>query len=352
MAEDPLRESFDGSRSIEADDLVVGIVEAAPDGIVVVDGTGTIVLANRQTETLFGWARGELLGQPVEVLLPERQRQVHVTHCIRYRGDPRTRAMGAGLDLVGRRHDGTEFPVEISLSPFRRGDKVRTIAVVRDITERRRAEQQLRETQESLRLLEDRERIARDLHDLVIQRLFASGMALQGVISRVEDRDIASRVTAVVDDLDDTIRQLRTVIFALQTREHERIGLRARVLAVTTEQRSALGFEPRVSFDGPIDVVDEAVAEQLLPTLREALANVARHAAASETRVSLTARAGVLTLRVVDDGDGGADPGTADGSGNGIRNATARAGSLGGTCTFTDRSDGGAVLEWQVPIPE
>jgi PAS domain S-box-containing protein len=352
MPEEPLLTANDGSRSIEADDLVVGIVEAAPDGIVVVDGTGTIVLANQQTETLFGWARGELVGQPVEVLLPERQRSVHVTHCTRYRNDPRTRAMGAGLDLVGRRHDGTAFPVEISLSPFLSGEQVRTIAVVRDITERRRAEEQLREAQEILRLHEDRERIARDLHDLVIQRLFASGMALQGLISRVEDADIASRVTTVVDDLDDTIRQLRTVIFALKTREHEQAGLRARVLAVTSEQRSALGFEPRVAFDGPIDVLDEAIAEQLLPALREALANVARHAAASEADVSLTAGAGVLTLRVVDNGKGGADAETGDGSGNGIRNATERAASLGGTCTLTDRSGRGAVLEWQVPLPE
>ena len=166
------------------DELLSGVIEAAPDGIVMIDDSGTILLVNRQTEQLFGYERSELLGKSLEILLPERFRQVHEGHRARYQAEPRTRPMGAGLTLLGRKRDATEFPIEISLSPLAAGGTHRVIAMVRDISERLESEQRLREAAESLQLLEDRERIARDLHDLVIQRLFAAGMALQAVISR------------------------------------------------------------------------------------------------------------------------------------------------------------------------
>ncbi len=118
-----------------------GILEAAPDGFALVDGAGVIMLVNRQTEALFGYDRTELIGRSVECLLPERVRSRHRDHRARYAADPHTRPMGMGLDLVGRRKDGTDFPVEVSLSPL---DEHRIIAVVRDITARRDAEILLR----------------------------------------------------------------------------------------------------------------------------------------------------------------------------------------------------------------
>jgi PAS domain S-box-containing protein len=100
-----------------SDELVWGLFDAAPDGIVMIDESGRIVLVNRQVEDLFGYDRSELLGRTVEELLPEGLRQVHKAHRTRYRAEPRTRAMGSDLMLLGRRKDGAEFPVEISLSP-------------------------------------------------------------------------------------------------------------------------------------------------------------------------------------------------------------------------------------------
>jgi two-component system, NarL family, sensor histidine kinase DevS len=333
--------------SDDDDGLIAGIIEAAPDGIVMIDESGTIVLVNRRTEELFGYDRADLLGKPVESLLPERYRQVHQGHRTRYRVEPRTRPMGVGLSLLGQRSDGTEFPIEISLSALDSGGAHRAIAMIRDITERLEIERLLGEAAESVQLLEDRERIARDLHDLVIQRLFAAGMALQGTISRLDDQDVAQRVTRVVDDLDDTISQLRTVIFGLQDRRDARSSIRSSVIQIVSEERAALGFEPRIRFDGPVDSIGNAFAEHLLAVLREALSNVARHAQATAVDIHLAADPQALTLRITDNGIGIANVRR---GGNGLRNASDRAIALGGTCLVTSSPTGGTIFEWRVVL--
>ena len=120
------------------------ILDAAPDGMLVVAPDGTILLANSQVEVLFGYPRPELLGAPVELLVPAQHRDGHPAHRDRYRAEPRTRPMGAGLDLSGRRKDGSEFPAEISLSPLQLGEGRVTIAAIRDVTPRKRAEARFR----------------------------------------------------------------------------------------------------------------------------------------------------------------------------------------------------------------
>jgi PAS domain S-box-containing protein len=123
-----------------------GLLEVAPDPIVIVDERGSIVIVNRQTELDFGYSRDELVGQPVEILVPERYRPTHVADRSRYQADPHTRPMGIGLELFGRRKDRSEFPVEISLSPLRSEGETLIISIIRDITGRKESEERLRAT--------------------------------------------------------------------------------------------------------------------------------------------------------------------------------------------------------------
>jgi PAS domain S-box-containing protein len=132
-----------------AEDKFRALLESAPDSMVIVDQRGKIVLVNSRTEEMFGYARRELLGYPVEILIPERFHERHFHHRTDYGGDPRQRAMGAELELFGLRKDGTEFPVEISLSPIRTGEGVLVASAVRDITVRKKAEDKFRSLLES-----------------------------------------------------------------------------------------------------------------------------------------------------------------------------------------------------------
>jgi len=199
-------------------------------------------------------------------------------------------------------------------------------------------------------VLEDRERIARDLHDTVIQRLFATGLALEAS-ARMADRaapELAERIAASVTDLDETIRHIRTVIFGLERSKAARRGLRDAVLQVTLEASGPLGFEPRVTFDGPVDsTVSPRVADELVATLREALSNVARHAAANSVYVTVAAEPTGIALTVRDDGKG-FDPGRRE-AGRGLGNMRARAESLGGALEVESRPGAGTDLVWRAP---
>lgn len=329
------------------EEVLLRAVEAAPDGILVVDDEGRIVFTNPMLCTLFAYERDELVGQPVEVLLPAPLRAGHVHHREGYVTSPRTRPMGSGLELRGRRRSGAEFPVEISLSPLETDGQRLVIAIVRDVTERRKAAEELMEAHEQLALADDRERIARDLHDTVIQRLFAVGLSLQGALTRASP-DLTERLQVAIDEIDGTIRDIRTAIFALHTRRATGRGVRDEVLAVAREAARALGFEPSVQFDGLIDtVVPPRVHEELVPTLREALSNVARHAAASRVAVSLAVSGETLDLVVVDNGTGITGEVT---GGSGLGNMSERASGLGGSCTVARNRDGGTTVEWRVPL--
>lgn len=478
---DPARAPDSAPSAIDLDDSIAAAVFAsAPDGQVIVDAEGRIVLANPQAESMFGWPSGAMVGRPIEDLVPDRFRATHTADRAAYHGQPHARPMGLGLELRARRRDGSEFPVEISLSPVRtevgvlviaavrdvservareahshrikRGldaitdgvfmfdpatlrftyvnqgaieqagcsraellemgplgimveldaealreliaplldrrlgsrsittrhrradgstfaaevlvqapdlgpDIDRTVvAVVRDISERIENDERLRAAHQELQLAEDRERIARELHDTVIQRLFATGMGVQALATRMPDPQVAERLGRVVDDLDTTIRDIRTAIFGLQGGVFG-AGVRAEVLKVAHEAVDALGHEPRVRFLGPVDaVVGPEVAEHLVPTLREALANVARHAGASRVEVTLRCTSDRVHLQVADDGVGPPEPGAPGRpgglTGKGLVNVARRAEALGGTCALRPGAEGGAVLDWDVPLPE
>lgn len=208
--------------------------------------------------------------------------------------------------------------------------------------ERASAQQQ----REMLAVLSDRERIARDLHDVVVQRLFAAGTQLVSTNRMIIKPQVRERVDQVVDDLDLTIRDIRGTIFQLQSPISAE--LRGQIRALVTEADKTLGFRPRLVLNGPIDsAIPELVRPAVLAVLREALSNVARHARASSVTVTLTTDATTLVLLVTDDGVG---IGAAEGSG-GLTNMRHRAAEFGGDCRIGPADDHhGTAVVWQVPL--
>ncbi|MCE3555328.1 GAF domain-containing protein [Pseudonocardia sp. RS11V-5] len=208
---------------------------------------------------------------------------------------------------------------------------------------------------ERLHVLDERERIAADLHDHVIQRLFAAGLSLQGVAARLPGPE-TERLTRVIGDLDDTIAQIRTSIFSLQ-RSGDDESVRSRILVVVTESARLLGFTPLLRFSGPAETLvaaahDASLADDLVAVLREALANVAKHAGASRVEVDVVAETGDgdgddrLSLVVTDDGKG---PGK-DLRRSGLANLGRRAQRRGGTFELAPHPPRGSRLRWTTPL--
>ncbi|MFJ7290488.1 sensor histidine kinase [Streptomyces collinus] len=202
-----------------------------------------------------------------------------------------------------------------------------------------------------LLVLTDRDRIARDLHDLAIQRLFASGLTLNSVLGRVSDRpEVAERVQRVVDDLDDTIKTVRGTIYALRERDRSdgRGGLRSKLLAETDRAAAVLGFAPALRMTGLLDTdVPADHAEHLLAVLRETLSNAARHAHATVVEITAETDGTHVRLRVADNGTG-IDP--AVNRRSGLDNLRQRATDLGGGFTVTPNDPTGTIVEWTVPL--
>jgi signal transduction histidine kinase len=198
---------------------------------------------------------------------------------------------------------------------------------------------------------EDRDRLARDLHDTVIQRLFAIGLSLQSMVATPTASRNSDRLTAAIADIDDTIRQVRTSIFELGSEGAIR-GVRDNVVSLLQDLRPMVGFEIRHSFDGPVDVaLPDPIGDHLLAVIREAVTNIGRHAHATTARVDISVAGGQCRLRVVDDG-AGFDDAQAVSGGLGLANLRRRAEKLHGRFEIGHPEDGGTELIWVVPLDQ
>ncbi|MEU5536181.1 GAF domain-containing protein [Streptomyces sp. NPDC020362] len=206
-----------------------------------------------------------------------------------------------------------------------------------------------RQDAEQIAVLQDRDRIARDLHDLAIQRLFATGMTLQSAGRFIEHPEALERVLRAVDDLDETIKIIRSTIFGLRAREGGAGGgLRARVVRAAGEAAPLLGFAPSVRMEGLLDTdVPREIADHVVAVLSEALTNVARHAHADRAQVVVTTDGHHVSLTVSDNGVGI----PSEGRRSGLRNMAERAEQLGGRLDVGSPDGGGARLTWRVPLP-
>jgi signal transduction histidine kinase len=243
-----------------------------------------------------------------------------------------------GVLTVSRRLHGPAFTdADLDMAFAFAGQAGVAIEVVRAREDRRR-----------LDLSRDRARIARDLHDHVIQRLFGAGLSLQAISATV-DAESSAAIEVQVDAVDAAIKDIRTVIFALGSGDRAQSRQpRDRMLEVVSELSTSLAITPRITFSGPLDsLVPAELADDLTAVLRECLTNIAKHADAEAVEIDLGIADGIVLLRVEDDGRG--IPRSARMSG--LANMVQRAELRGGTCTIVGRPSGGTRVEWTVPAP-
>jgi PAS domain S-box-containing protein len=243
-----------GDQALLSSDEYRAIFEASPDGFLVVGRDGLIRAANPRIEELFGWSADELVGQTVDVLVPEAASGAHASHRARFVGDPHNRPMGVGLDLRGRRQDGSTFPVEISLSPWTDADgELRIICTVRDVSDYRRlqnfSEGALRATEE------ERQRIARDLHDDTAQRLATLILRVRRLALEPDAEARAALLEDVRAEVVETTEGVKRMARGLRPPEIEELGL---ALAITAHARSL-----REGADFPVDTELAAVEQEL-----------------------------------------------------------------------------------------
>jgi PAS domain S-box-containing protein len=282
------------------------LLESAPDAMIVTDPSGKILLVNSQTEKIFGYSRDELLGQPIEMLMPSRFRADHAQHRTEFAAAPRFRAMGEGFDLYALHKSGREFPVEISLSPLNTGQGMVFTSAIRDITQRKAIENAARQLAGMLLRSQDdeRRRIARELHDSAGQMVAALLMnidLLKGATTDQKKEDLLCDMTTILKSLN---TELRTMSHLLHPPLLDEVGLSSAL------QWYVDGFSKR---SGIVTTLEIPVGLERLPpdleiaifrVVQESLTNVHRHAGSKRAVVRLTRSQAALKMEIQDEGKG------------------------------------------------
>jgi PAS domain S-box-containing protein len=325
------------------------VFESAPDGILVVDARGVIQDVNPQMESLFGYAREEFLGEPVEMLVPDVFQTAHREHRGRFHRNPHARPMGIGLDLTGRRKDGDEIPVEISLSPWVHDGINYVICTVRDVSDRKR----LRDFSEgALRSVEEeRQRIARELHDDTAQRL-ATLMLRVRLLTHI--REEGRRTLALEDlreDLLETAEGVKRIARGLRPPELEEVGIVTAIQAHLRDLREGAGFDVDARFEPVDDLLEGDVKLALYRILQESLSNALRHSGAGRATLSVEVSGDQVVALVEDRGRGfSASRTSAGGGGLGLIGMQERAVMLGGRVTVDSTPGQGTRVRVELPI--
>ena len=320
---------------------------------------GRMVFVNRLAEDLLGYRRRELIGQPVELLLPEAERVAHAARRDRFVVDGSRRPMGGGLVLAARRKDGSLLPVEIGLGPVESDGEVLVIATLRDVSARLATEAALAKAEEERRNLlerlinvaeEERQRIAADIHDDSVQVLAALALRLEWVAGRIDDPELTHQVEEIGETARASLARLRHLTFELYPPSLEDDGLAAVLRLHVDELRSRSG----VDFTLDVEVSREPDTQTGIIVYRivqEALTNVVKHADARRVRIDLSATEAGVTAHVSDDGVGMAsDRASRPEPGHlGLRAMRERAEMAGGWWRIESALGTGTRIEFFVP---
>jgi two-component system CheB/CheR fusion protein len=337
------------------------VLAGAAEGVLMVDTAGRIRFVNRAAAAIFGYEGEELLGQSVDLLVPEPLRELHAAHRASYVAAPSPRVMGRSREVFGRRKDGTELPVEITLSAVAQVDGPVVIAFVTDITERRIAEQKIHAYQEELRRMSfdaavteerERRRIATELHDRMGQALALAQIKLTSIRGELAGES-RSAVDGAVELLEHAIADTRTLIFDLSPPILYDLGLEEALAWLAEDLEKRHGIKIEISDDGSSKPLNDAAKGVVFRAVRELLMNVLKHAKAPAARVSL-ARADDHCQIEIEDRGAGFDPDATiareGGGGFGLLSVRSQIARLGGALEVQSAPGRGTVASVRVPL--
>jgi PAS domain S-box-containing protein len=334
-------------------------LESASQAVLGVDGSGRIVLANAMAEEIFGSTREELLGKPVEMLLPERLRGQHAGHRAAFFAEPRRRPMGIGLELFAQRKDGSAFPVDVSLSHLDTPKGRVALAFVSDLSERVRQQEELRDA-ESIRTLtagllrgqeRERRRISRELHDGLNQWLAALSMELSALGGQLTAPDAARERLHSIEERVMTISdEVRRISHELHPSILEHAGLVAALRSHCREFSQQTQIDAQVTNDNAPESIDPVAGTALFRLSQEALQNVAKHSGATQVRLCVSGVGQGIRLSIADNGKGFDTGRRQTAGGLGLISMNERVRSLGGRLSIESSPQGGVRLTVWVPL--
>lgn len=345
----------------ESSDQLRAMVNSAMDAIVTIDSKRCVVVFNPAAQAMFGYSEHELLGKPIDVLIPERFRAVHAENIAAFgASEVNARMKDARIDIIGRRSDGREFPLESTIARVTIGGKEMFTAILRDIGDRRRAESELRESHRQLRELasslqavreEERTSIARELHDELGQQLLRLRMDLSWLSGRIKDMSpaVQDKVADMKQFIAGTVDTLRRVTTRLRPPLLDELGLAEAARWQVDDFSAQTGIAVAANIEIGDEPFDERTSINVFRILQESLTNVARHSGADTVQVSLTRTATSLSLEIRDNGRG-AELDRGEGHGHGLVGMRERTLMLGGNMEINAAPGLGFTVRMRIPL--